>query len=143
MKRLFWGLLLSLSLVTVAALAKDGPFPMFQAVGTWQSKAQNLELQISITRFVDRNNVQVRVVARSINPQAILASGFVVQDLRSKDFVADLIGVNGEKMRLTLLPEYKVQSNMNKRVLELKMEMIRLDTGTHSSLPGALEKTSF
>ena len=63
MKKLFTFMMLA-CLFSIAVLAKDGPFPMAQALGKWETLDQNMLLEISLSHYDKDKHAVLLIIAR-------------------------------------------------------------------------------
>lgn len=136
MIKLFAAFVLTMG-VAVQSLAKDGPFPIYNAVGTWQAIGQTFQLKIEVLK-PGKEKALVKVLAK--NSRSLTAAGVTLFDLKNEQFDITLIYPDGKHLAIKLKADYKVVAGSNKRVLQLAMEMIELDSPTHSIVPSSLVK---
>jgi hypothetical protein len=117
-----------LSAVGVAALGKDGPFPMLEAVGRWQAQSfQKFYVDISVRPVSGgKKYAEVFVVVRDQNG-VVTSQGSTVHKLSKKNLEVVLRDHAGYTQRLTIRAMYLAGKGESKEPeaprLSLSMDM--------------------
>jgi hypothetical protein len=118
---------LLMGLSPLAQSGGDGPFPIYASVGTWTTPGKNYKVQISVWKVVSNDKTVMRVILRDPNGD-FLASGFTLQHANDSSMKVVLTSTSGQKMQLTMMAEYKIDIQTNKKYLQLQFKMIDLDS---------------
>lgn len=120
-------LLLALILgISGAALAKDGPFPMYQASGRWVIP-NNSDLVLDIVIGGRREGGKAVVVAVYLRNKKgqVMSHGVTVHELRKSRLELDLHDTQGNPTRIVMKAVYfQSATEVSRRPFKLDMELV-------------------
>ncbi len=124
------------SLMCAMAFAKDGPFPMNAALGSWKAVDQNIAIEISVSHWDKDRNPVLRVKATTAeadkSKRRLIGLGIVtLVNPNAQELVVQIENELNQKSKLTLTPLVKASEDGHDR-LEFKVNISQIDQGSEN-----------
>ncbi len=126
-KKLFVSTICVLAMASVS-IAKDGPFPMLQSLGLWQTNdTTNLSVTITAGHSLNKGkSIQVHISIRDSHGE-LVAFGDTIHNLKNKRLEINLVDYKGRQMTLTAKPVYKSDHGPLHRNYSLAIKVVYLN----------------